>query len=65
MSLPCYAIKAAQRIAAKSGAKVDDVIAAYRAAAKGTAVNASSLFLKNGVITSFRAGARSLQKERP
>lgn len=51
MSLPDYAIAAARRIAARNGVPVDAVVSAYRAAAKGKAVNAKFLFLGQGVIT--------------
>ena len=56
MSLPKYAMDAARRIAARSGAPVDAVISAYRAAARGKAVNAASLFFSgSGVITPRRS----------
>lgn len=58
------AIGAARRIAERSGVPVSAVISAYRAAAKGKAVNAASLFLQDGVITpkgeaSARKGAQA------
>lgn len=64
MSLPEYAMAAARRIAARSGAPVDAVISAYRAAAKGKAVNASSLFLGVGVITPTKRGKRTTASRR-
>lgn len=51
LSISAEGLAAAKRIAAASGAKLDDVLAAYEKAAKGAAVKADSLFLRAGVIT--------------
>ena len=62
MSLPTYAMDAARRIAARRGVAVDAVLSAYRAAAKGKAVNAASLFLGDGVITPNERGTSAAPK---